>query len=147
MTIQTSQVVPGTELEPIRKTLKLPNMIAFSRYAHDYDTGESVHCFPEVARKKGFPRAIAQGLMSHGYISELIARRFGEQIFAGSRVKAKFIGPTLEGDTLTIGGVVRRVEPATSGQRVFLEVWCKNQTGDLLTVGEAEVTVPPGGAR
>jgi acyl dehydratase len=147
MTIQTSYLVPGYQLEPIRKTLKLPNLIAFSRYAHDYETGESVHCFPEVARKKGFPRAIAQGLMSHGYLSELLARRFGSAIFAGSRVQAKFIRPTLEGDTLTIGGGVSRVEPATGGQRVFLEVWCKNQAGDLLTVGEAEVTVPPDGER
>ena len=147
MTITPSQLVPGTELEPIHKTLKLPNLIAFSRYAHDYDTGESVHCFPEVARKKGFPRAIAQGLMSHGYLSELIARRFGESIFAGSRVQAKFLRPTPEGDTLTIGGVVSRVEPVPSGTRVFLEVWCKNQAGELLTVGEAEVTVPPGSDR
>jgi acyl dehydratase len=102
-----------------------------------------VHCFPEVARKKGFPRAIAQGLMSHGYMSELLARRFGQQVFAGSRVKAKFIKPTPEGDTLTVSGVVKRVEPGPGGTRVFLEMSCKNQRGEAMTVGEAEITVPP----
>jgi len=142
MPIDSCQVVPGFELPPIQKTLKLQNMIAFSRWAHDYDTGESVHCFPEVARRKGFPRAIAQGLMSHGYLSELIAVHFGEQVFAGSRVQAKFIKPTLEGDTLTATGVVDRVEPIAGGKRVYLSVACKTQRGELVTVGQAEVTLP-----
>ena len=147
MGIDAHRLAPGFELPPIHKTLKLDNMIRFSKYAHDYDTGESVHCFPEVARRKGFPRAIGQGLMSHGYLSELLAAHFGTQVFAGSRVNAKFIKPSLEGDRLTIGGVVDRIEPTTGGKRVYLRVSCTNQNGDVITVGEAELTVPDGGAK
>lgn len=141
MRVDLQRLAPGVQLDPIQKTPKLRNMIAFSRYAHDYDTGESVHCFPEVAKRKGFPRAIAQGLMSHAYISQLIAERFGEQVFARSRVNVKFLKPTPEGDTLTVGGTVKRVEPDAGGKRVFLDVWCKNPDGVVMTVGEAEVTV------
>ena len=134
-------LAPGTELTTLTKELAFEKFVAFSRYFREAAQGESVHCSREAARRKGFARPIAQGLMSYGYINELIARHFGNELFTRSRVNVKFIKPSFEGDRLTIGGVVERLEATADGQRVVLDVWCKNQHGDLLTVGKAEVTL------
>jgi hypothetical protein len=45
-------------------------------------------------------------------------------------------------DTITASGLVKRLEEAEGGRkRLWLDVWCKNQRGELTTVGRASALV------
>jgi len=45
------------------------------------------------------------------------------------------------GDTITASGSVKRFEEEGKHQRLWLDVWCKNQRGELTTVGRASAAV------
>ena len=53
------------------------------------------------------------------------------------RMAVKFIKPVLVGDTLTLYGCVRGMQPEDGRVRVEVEVWCENQDGVKTMVGEA----------
>jgi hypothetical protein len=38
-------------------------------------------------------------------------------------------------------GLVRRVESESASERLWLDVWCKNQRGELITVGRASALI------
>ena len=76
--------------------------------------------------------------MSTAYVSEMMVKLLGEGFVQGGRMAVKFIKPVYAGDTLTLHGVVRNIEPAEDGRaRVEVEVWCENQDGVKTMVGEA----------
>ena len=44
-------------------------------------------------------------------------------------------------DTITASGLVKRLEEEDGRKRLWLDVWCKNQRGELTTVGRASALV------
>lgn len=97
----------------------------------------SIHTDPEWARAKGFPAPLAQGMMSTGYVSQMMVDFLGEGFVEGGKMSVKFIKPVIVGDTLTLHGVVRDLVPEGADTRVVVEVWCENQDGVKTMVGEA----------
>ena len=97
----------------------------------------SIHTDPDWARAKGFPAPLAQGMMSTGYVSQMMVDFLGEGFVEGGRMSVKFIKPVIVGDTLTLHGVVRDLVPEGADTRVVVEVWCENQDGVKTMVGEA----------
>ena len=63
---------------------------------------------------------------------------FGENwLGAGRTTGLKFIAPVAAGDTLRTWAKVRRREEEGSEVEFTFEVWCENQNGDRVLVGEA----------
>jgi len=100
-----------------------------------------MHTDPEDARRRGQPDAIVQGLCSATYLSELCTSFFGPAWLTTGRLSTTFIRPVIVRDTLTATGRVKRLEAEGDRNRLWLDVWCKNQRGELVTVGRASAEV------
>lgn len=133
------------ELTPIVRTLSQEKMTAYSEDSANALRGQSIHVQPEVAKARGFPATVAQGLMSADYISELMTGVFGQGWLMGGRLSLAFVRPALCGDTLSANG--RLIDRADEGSfvRDMYDVWCENQRGEAVTVGTASGLVPARG--
>ncbi len=133
------------ELTPIVRTLSQEKMTAYSEDSANALRGQSIHVQPEVAKARGFPATVAQGLMSADYISELMTNVFGQGWLMGGRLSLAFVRPAFCADTLSASG--RLVDRADEGSYVrdMYEVWCENQPGEAVTVGTASGLVPARG--
>ena len=96
-----------------------------------------IHSDEAFARKRGFPRPLAQAMMSTAYVSELMTRFVGAGFVKGGTMSMTFIKPVLAGDRLTVHGVVKDRQPEHGRTRVVVEVWCENQHGEKTAVGTA----------
>lgn len=97
----------------------------------------SIHTDPQWARAKGFPAPLAQGMMSTGYVSQMMVDLLGEGFIVGGKMAVKFIKPVIVGDTLSVHGVVKNKVTEGANVRVMVEFWCENQQGTKTMVGEA----------
>jgi acyl dehydratase len=97
----------------------------------------SIHTDPEWARAKGFPAPLAQGMMSTGYVSQMMVNLLGEGFVKGGKMAVKFIKPVIVGDTLSVHGVVKNKISEGADIRIVVEFWCENQQGVKTLIGEA----------
>jgi 3-hydroxybutyryl-CoA dehydratase len=111
------------------------------RYAEASGDYNPIHLDEEFARATPFGGAIAHGMLVLAYLSEMMAAAFGHDWLAGGRLKVRFRAPARPGDTLTIQAQPRRARQE-DGDRVFeYGVECRNQRGETLVSGTAEVVV------
>lgn len=132
----------GAVLPQITKHTTLEQSIAFSGYPFGWVEGGSkamrfsIHTDPEDARTRGAKGAIVQGLCSAAYISQLCTDFFGPSWLTTGRLNTAFIKPVIALDDITTCAMVRSVETGERN-RIELDVWCKNQAGELTSVGWA----------
>ena len=122
----------GEALPSLRKTIIQRQIDCFSGVRP-----HSIHTDPEWAQKKGFKRPLAQAMMSTAYVSELMVNFLGEGFVQGGKMSMSFTKPVLEGDTLTVRGIVKSREREGDRTRVTVEVKCENQDGVMTAVGTA----------
>ena len=147
-------VKTGTRLPPLskvlsdihttllyRRTLLLAQ--GMDREFEKYAGGPNVHTDDAAARAAGLPGRIVSGFHCYALISQTLSRFFGMGWIAGGKIAVKFIRPILTGETLTCGGVVKRIVASDKpGERLAeLELWCKNPRGDITTTGTATARV------
>lgn len=138
----------GAALPSLTKHTTLEQSIAYSGFPYGWlEEGAkalrlSIHTDPEEARRRGQPDAIVQGLCSAVYISELCTDFFGPLWLTTGRLSTTFIRPVIVRDTVTATAVVKRRETEGERTRLWLDVWCKNQRGELVTIGRASAEVP-----
>jgi acyl dehydratase len=125
----------GSMLPPINKKITLEQMFVFSCGV------PNIHTDRNIASESGLAAPIAQGLMSTGYLSELLVDFFGLDWFETGWTSHAFIRPVLPGDTVTVQAKIRNKRAETNGTRLDLEVWCRNQADQLTTVGSASAVV------
>jgi acyl dehydratase len=136
MTIANRSMEIGQELPPVRKDITFENMRLFSMWSN-----LNIHTDWETAIKAGLPAPIAQGLMSHAYLSEMLTRFFGRNWLQGGKLEVKFINYTLPGDVITARGVVSEKVEESEGVRFHCEVWCESLSGERTVVGTASALV------
>jgi acyl dehydratase len=125
----------GAVLPPISKQITLEQMFVFSFGV------PNIHTDRAIASESGLAGPIAQGLMSTGYLSQLLANFFGIDWFETGWTSHAFVRPVSPGDTITVQGRIQDRIVETNGMRLVLEVWCRNHRGDLTTVGTASALV------
>jgi acyl dehydratase len=131
----------GSMIPSIRKDITLEQMFVFSFGV------PNIHTDRAIAWESGLAAPIAQGLMSTGYLSQLLTDFFGVDWFESGWTSHAFIKPVSAGDTITVYGKIKERSDEASGTRVVLEVWCRNQLGELTTVGSASALVTSDGLR
>jgi len=136
MNIANRNMEIGQELPPVRKEVTFENMRLFSMWSN-----LNIHTDWEAAKKAGLPAPIAQGLMSHAYLSEMLTQFFGKNWLQGGKLEVKFINYTLPGDVITARGVVREKMEEDGAVRFQCEVWCESLSGDKTVVGTASALV------
>lgn len=110
------------------------------RYAKASGDWNPIHLDEAAAKARGLDAVIAHGMLSMGFIGQLLTDAAG----AGSvhRIRVRFGGMVKVGDELTCCGRVTSLEVVDDGRRIAgVEVWAENQRGERVTYGDAEVFV------
>jgi 3-hydroxybutyryl-CoA dehydratase len=104
----------------------------------------NIHTDEDYARSEGLPAIIADGMISTNWCSEMMIEHFGLDYIERGELRTRFIKPTFLGVTVSVRGRVTAAEPQPGGAVVYkLDVWCEDETGLKLTVGDAKVEVRP----
>jgi acyl dehydratase len=131
------------ELTPITRLLTQQRLTAYSEDSANALRGMSIHVQSEAAKKAGFDKTVAQGLMSADYISEMLTALLGKDWFENTALSLAFLKPVLCGETLTANGRLAEAVQDGAVVRRLYEVWCENAAGDTVTAGTATALVPP----
>jgi len=124
----------GRELPSLSKSLTQDKIDAYARASGDFNP---IHVDAAFAAATPFGGTIAHGMLLMAYLSEMLTAAFGRAWLSGGRLKVRFKGVARPGDTLTVRGLVDRVQD--EGRRLFAAVECVNQAGQALVAGDAEV--------
>jgi hypothetical protein len=148
VTKASTEVPVGAVLPSLAKQTSVEQSVMFSGFPYGWADGGAkkidmtIHTDPEDARMRGQPGVIVQGLCSAAFISEVCTNFFGKSWFTSGRLSTAFLRPVIAGDVITAYAMVKRLETEGDGQtRIFLDVWAKNQRGELATVGRASALV------
>ncbi len=134
--INLEDITPGQELSPIEKHMTQEKINAYIAAAEDYNP---IHVDPEYARKTAFKSTIAPGYQFIAYISELMARDFGEDWITGGGMDLRLIRPVFPGDTLLVGATVTEKNREDDRVSIKCEVWMKNQDDKDIVAGYTTV--------
>jgi len=135
---------PRAELALPPRALSRENIAAYSEDSANARRGQSIHANPHIAEAKGFPDAVAQGMMSADYISELMTGRFERGWLLQGRLSLAFVAPSFAGDTLTAKAAKREEQDEGAFTRHVYDAWCENQRGEVVTAGTASGVVTAG---
>ncbi len=92
-----------------------------------------IHHDAEVAQSAGASDAFANTFFLMGMFERLVRN------WAGPHMRLKKMGPlkmlnfNVVGDTLVFKGSVVAVEPAESGEKCVLDLWCESERGQTTT--------------
>ena len=128
--------VVGAELPSVAKTLSQDKIDRYARASGDFNP---IHVDPAFAAQTPFGGTIAHGMLLLAYLSEMLTAAYGRAWLAGGRLKIRFRGAARSDETVTIGGHVQRVQEGHEGRRLWCDVECLNQQGEVLIAGQAEV--------
>ncbi len=104
----------------------------------------NIHTDDDYAKAEGLPAIIGDGMMSTNWCSEMLIERFGMDYVEHGELRTKFIKPVFLGVTVNVRGKVTSAVPQENGAVVYgLDVWCEDEKGVKLTVGDAKVEVAP----
>jgi acyl dehydratase len=107
----------------------------------------TIHDDDEYARSQGLPGIIADGMISTNWILSLLVDVFGPVAAGKGGLRTKYIAPVYEDQTLITCARVTSVHVDGTGDVVHaLDVWCEDDTGKKVTVGEARVHLPSAGS-
>jgi acyl dehydratase len=128
----------GDELPPL---VKGPlQQIQLTRYAGASGDFNPIHQDHEFAKAAGMGDVFAHGMLSMGFVGQLVTDWAG----AGNvrKLGVRFAGIVRLKDTITCRG---RVLGKSGKDLVDLEIWAENQRGEKVVAGKATVAIPPRG--
>jgi len=94
-----------------------------------------MHTDDEFARSAGYPGVFAHGMLSMGWLGQLLTEAGG----VGSilRFRTRFAKLTWPGETITCRGRVTAVRDQDRKRLIDCDVWTENQEGERKLVGSA----------
>ena len=107
------------------------------RYADASGDHNPLHLDPDFAAKTQFGGTIAHGMLVLAFVSEMLTAAFGLAWLESGRMKIRFRAPSRPAETATATGIITRV----NGSQIVCEIECRNDAGEVLVSGEAEVIV------
>lgn len=127
---------PGLSAEATR-TVTESDVTLFAGITGDFNP---VHVDAVAARASTFGGRIAHGMLTAGLVSAVLGTRLPGPgcIYVGQTLR--FTRPVRIGDTVTARVEVSEV--IEERRRVLLDTTCRNQDGETVLEGEAEVLIP-----
>ena len=132
---------PAPAVEPVIKQITQESINRYAEATGDYNP---IHVDEAYARSTPFGGTIAHGMLVLAAISEMMACAFGQDWLASGRLKVRFKGPARPGDTVTAQATPRAARAGGQGGVLEYAVECRNQRGETLISGTAEVRAPSG---
>ena len=136
--VYAEDVQIGTEMPPL---VKPPvKQIQLTRYAGASGDFNPIHQDDEFARAAGMGGVFAHGMLSMGFVGQLVTDWAG----AGQvrKLGVRFAGLVRLKDTITCRGRVLARSSKDDVNLVDLEVWAENEKGDKVVTGKATVALP-----
>jgi acyl dehydratase len=124
----------GDEFAPLIKKMTQEKINAYCSTAEDYNP---IHVDLEYAKTTPFKGTIAPGYQYMAYISELMAREFGEGWYIGGSMDLRLTKPVRPGDTLFTRARVVEKKEENRGRQVICDVRISNQNNEDVIVGRA----------
>ena len=101
-----------------------------------------MHTDDEFARNAGYSGVFAHGMLSMGWLGEMLVQAGG--VGSIRRFRTRFAKLTWPGEVITCGGRVTRVRDDGGTRLVDCEIWTENQEGERKLVGSALLALPCG---
>lgn len=133
----------------IREGASLPEHVRqvtqadINRYADASGDYNPIHIDEAFAASTPLKGTIAHGMLVLAYVSEMLARAFGDAWDESGRLSVKFKSPTRPGDTLTVAGQVDSLQAEGDIVWATCSLSCRNQSDEMVVSGEARVRVAP----
>lgn len=100
----------------------------------------TIHDDEDYARKQGLPGIISDGMITTNWIHGLLIDMFGPAAAAKGRLRTKYIAPIYEDQVvITCVRIVSALDTDGKETAYSLDVWCEDDHGKKLTVGDALV--------
>lgn len=124
----------GQVLPPLVKPPLSREQLA--EYAEASGDKNPLHLDDAVAQAAGFPSVICHGMISMAFLADYARMIFPEGSYRVVRLKSRFRKVAFPGDQLTCEGKIKTISPEGV---IALSMLAKNQRGEVVTEGEAEV--------
>ena len=124
----------GEELTPLIKKMTQEKINRYVSAAEDYNP---IHVDVEFAKKTPFKGTIAPGFQYMAYISELMAREFGQGWYEGGALDVRLTKPVRPGDILFTRARIVDKKVENEKKIVICEVHITNQDNEDVMVGTA----------
>ena len=136
--IYLDDVKVGDELPPL---VKGPiQQIQLTRYAGASGDFNPIHQDDEFAKAAGMGGVFAHGMLSMGFVGQLVTDWAGPA--AVRRLGVRFAAIVRLKDVITCRGRVLGRSSQDDVHLVDLEVWAENQRGEKVVTGKATVSLP-----
>lgn len=125
----------------LTRTVSDDDIQSFARVTGD---DQPLHLDDAFAAKTRFKRRIAHGMLAAGFISAVLGTKLAPDrvvVYLGQQMR--FRRPVYIGDTITTEVEVTSIDPEKG--IVTLRIDCKNQDGETVITGEANVLLDPVG--
>jgi acyl dehydratase len=128
----------GDELPPL---VKDPiQQIQLTRYAGASGDFNPIHQDDEFARAAGMGGVFAHGMLSMGFVGQLVTDWAGPG--AVRKLGVRFAAIVRLKDVITCRGRVLGKSSTDDVNLVDLEIWAENQKGEKVVTGKATVSLP-----
>ncbi len=136
--LQPGNLREGMKLPELKKSISQQNINLYAQASRDFNP---IHIDESFARNTPLGGTIAHGMLILAYVSELMTAAFGRSWLASGKLNVRFRGPARPGDTIAVGGKIRRIQRAEGENLVTCDVLCQNQKGEPVITGETSVRV------
>ena len=137
MALRFEQMNVGDALAPLVKgPLEKSQFVAYGQAAMD---ANPIHTDDEFAQQSGYKSVFAQGMLSMGFLGQMLVDNAG----AGnvSRFKVRFTKITWPGETITCRGVVTRKYEENGRKLVDCDVHTESESGERRIEGSATLVL------
>ena len=135
---QLTELSEGMSLPELRKVVTQENINLYAEASRDFNP---IHINEDFAQKTPLGGTIAHGMLILAYVSEMMSTVFGQNWLTGGQLTIRFKAPARPGDTITVQGMVSRIEKTGGQTSIHCAVLCRNQNGDTVITGETSVRV------
>ncbi len=130
MSIATEDMQVGQEIPSLTKRAKLTAPPGGFPWGSPHNE--------EYAKSIGFKGALVPGVVTLAYVSECLIKFFGQGWIKGGKIDVSFVGGgVIDGEMVTVKGVIKDKVRDNSSIRLVLDVWVENEAGQKVIVGTA----------
>lgn len=140
LTPRTRETLQINDSGSFTKTITEKDVFAFADVSGDFNP---LHIDEEYAKKTRFGRRVAHGILMAGIISTVLGSEIPGVGTVFVELHIRFLKPVYFDDTITANAIVTEI---INPKRMRLMVYCVNQDGVDVAIGNA-VVIPPEGTR
>jgi acyl dehydratase len=137
MALRWADAKVGDELRSLVKgPLEKSQFVAYGQAAMD---ANPIHTDDEFAQQSGYKSVFAQGMLSMGFLGQMLVENAG--VGNVKRFKVRFAKITWPGETITCKGVITKKYEENGRKLVDCDVRTENQDGELRIDGNATLVL------